>query len=144
LNTFPPPRTLCALLRAWGIGTGLCSLCCSSPVTVVSRASAWFLARLKGGTYEALRAIIEGRWRLTTIMRSFWAGVATTIVGGAFVLFALWLVTTPKVLECVSDDSRAAISMDLVATRKFGYLRTYEVGDCTAYFVASNKAQYFR
>ncbi len=77
-------------------------------------------------------------------MRGFWAGVATTIVSGVFALFVFWLVTTPKVLECVSDHPRAAIYMDIEPTRKYGYLRTYEVGDCTAYFVASNKAKHFR
>jgi hypothetical protein len=77
-------------------------------------------------------------------MKAFWAGVATTIVCGVFVLFALWLVTSPKVVECIKDNDKPAVSMDVVATRRFGYLRTYEVGPCTAYFVANNSAKYFR
>jgi hypothetical protein len=93
-----------------------------------------------------MRPSVEGT-RVSPVgerMKGFWAGVATTIVVGAFALFVFWGVTTPKVLECVSDDSRAAISMDLAATRKYGYLRAYEVGDCTAYFVASDKDKYWR
>jgi hypothetical protein len=77
-------------------------------------------------------------------MRGFWAGVATTIVCGVFVLFALWFVTTPKVVECINDNRKPAVAMGIEPTRRYGYLRTYEVGPCTVYFIANNKAKYFR
>jgi hypothetical protein len=77
-------------------------------------------------------------------MRSFWAGVATTIVCGVFALFALWLVTSPKVVECIKDNDKPAVAMGIEPTRQYGYLRTFEVGPCTAYFVANNSAKHFR
>jgi hypothetical protein len=82
-------------------------------------------------------------------MRSFWAGVATTIVCGVFALFVLWFavaftVGNPRVVECIKDNRKPAVSMDIEAGRRYGYFRTYEVGACTAYFTASNKAKYFR
>ena len=81
-------------------------------------------------------------------MRRFWAGVATTIVCGAFAFFVLWFavsatVGNPRVVECVKDGGSAVV-MDIDSGRKHGYLRMYGVGACTAYFHASNKDKYFR
>ena len=81
-------------------------------------------------------------------MRRFWAGVATTIVVGAFAFFVLWFavsatVGNPRVVECVKDGGSAVV-MDIFSGRKHGYLRTFYVGDCTVYFHASNKDKYFR
>jgi hypothetical protein len=77
-------------------------------------------------------------------MKAFLAGVATTIVCGVFVLFALFLVTSPKVVECIKDNKKPAVAMGVTAVRNYGYLRTFEVGPCTAYFVANNSEKYFR
>jgi hypothetical protein len=82
-------------------------------------------------------------------MKAFWAGVATTIVCGVFALFVLWFavaasVGNPRVVECIKDNDKPAVAMGVGATRQYGYLRTFEVGACTAYFTANNSAKHFR
>jgi hypothetical protein len=81
-------------------------------------------------------------------MKSFWAGVATTIVCGVFALFVLWFAVAgsigmPQVVECIKDNRSPAVYMDIGSGRKWGYFRTYEVGACTAYFHASHKDEHF-
>jgi hypothetical protein len=82
-------------------------------------------------------------------MRSFWAGVATTLVCGAFALFVLWLsvgiaVGMPQAVDCVNyADGKPAVWVEIESNRKHGYFHTYRALGCTADFHDSRKDEYF-
>ena len=55
---------------------------------------------------------------------------------------ALWgAIGNPRVVECIKAG---AVYADIESHRKHGYMRTFQFGDCTVYFHASNKDEYFR
>jgi hypothetical protein len=82
-------------------------------------------------------------------MRSFWAGVATTIAVlfvALFVsLFALGVARgMPQAIDCVNyGDWQPAVDVEVASTRKHGYFHTYRALGCTAYFHDSRKDKYF-
>ena len=87
-------------------------------------------------------------------MRSFWAGVATTVVVlfFCFFVFGVAMRGLPQAIDCVNYAAyeeagiAPATRVEITSTRKHGFFRTYTVRalGCTAYWHRSNKDKYFR
>jgi hypothetical protein len=87
-------------------------------------------------------------------MRSFWAGVATTVVFlfVSLFFFGVAMRGLPQAIDCVNYKAYAAAGkapatrVEVTSTRRHGFFRTYTFPPlgCRAYWHRSNKDEHFR
>jgi hypothetical protein len=73
-------------------------------------------------------------------MRSFLAGVATTIVCGALALFVFGIfVGFPQVIDCRYTGGPPAVWMEIESARPHGELVTFRALGCTGYWHVNSR-----
>ena len=73
-------------------------------------------------------------------MRSFLAGVATTIVCGALALFVFGIaVGFPQVIDCRYTGGPPAVQMEIGTNREHGGFVTFRALGCTGYWHVNSR-----